>query len=235
MAPISELQSSMPREAVSPAQLRRLFFDLYQDCPKPLRYLSSVRPYVCPYDKLASFVPAGASVLDVGCGSGSLLAMLAALGLIEGGTGCDVSAPALDVARSAARRLDAGAALTFLHVAGLQEAPPGPFDVVAMVDVLHHVPTPGRQAVVAEAVRRVAENGVFIYKDMTTRSRWRRLAHNLDDYLFTREWVEQVPQGAVEAWARAGGLVLEHSEYIPRLVYGHELLVFRRPAHVAAA
>lgn len=86
-----------------------------------------------------------------------------------------------------------------------------------------------RRDVVAEATRRAAPGGVFIYKDMTTRSRWRRFAHNLDDYLFTREWVEQVGDGAVEAWTSAGGLTLLHSEYLPRLVYGHELRVFQKP------
>ena len=113
--------------------------------------------------------------------------------------------------------------------------PPGPFDVVTMVDVLHHVPPPERRDVIAEASRRVGLGGAFIYKDMTTRSRLRRFAHKLDDWVFTREWVEQVAEGATEAWAEEEGLETLHAEYIPRLVYGHELRVFRRRTEVTSA
>ncbi len=210
-------------------ELKRFFYDVYCDTPNPLRWLGSIRPYVCPYDKLVAFVPPRASVLDLGCGPGSLLNLMAATTTIARGVGCDVSAPPLESARAAARRIGAEKILTFEHVRSMMDVPAGPFDAVVMVDVLHHVAPGGRRDVVVTAVDRVGPDGVFIYKDMTTRSRLRRLAHNLDDYAFTREWVEQVPDGLVEKWAAEQGLVLEHSEYIPRLVYGHELRVFRRP------
>ena len=212
-----------------PVELKRFFYDVYCDTPNPLRWLGSIRPYVCPYDKLVAFVPPRASVLDLGCGPGSLLNLMAATTRIARGVGCDVSAAPLKSARAAARRLGAEKILAFEHVRSMKDVPAGPFDAVVMVDVLHHVPAGERRDVIATAVDRVGPGGVFVYKDMTTRSRLRRLAHNLDDYAFTGEWVMQVPDGLVEKWAGELGLVLEHSEYIPRLVYGHEFRVFRRP------
>jgi 2-polyprenyl-3-methyl-5-hydroxy-6-metoxy-1,4-benzoquinol methylase len=214
--------------SATPAQLRRFFYAAYCDTPKPFRWLSAIRPYVCPYDKLLQFIRDGDDVLDVGCGAGSLLALLAATKRIRRGVGCDVMAPPLQSARAAAQRLGADNILTFEHVRSIAEAPEGPFNTVAMVDVLHHVPPRDRSDVFAEAARRVKPGGIFIYKDMTARPGGRRLAHNIDDYIFTREWVEQVPEGAVEAWASDHRLALVHGEYIPRLIYGHELRVFQQ-------
>jgi 2-polyprenyl-3-methyl-5-hydroxy-6-metoxy-1,4-benzoquinol methylase len=216
--------------SATPAELRRFFMAAYCDTPAPLRWLSAIRPYVCPYDTLLRFIPDGGDVLDVGCGAGSLLALLAATKKIRRGVGCDVAQPPLESARAAARRIGAEDTLTFQHVRSIAEAPEGPFDIVAMVDVLHHVPPPQRAEVFACAARRVAPGGVFVYKDMTARPGGRRLAHNIDDYVFTREWVQQVPDGAVETWAVDQHLALVHGEFIPRLIYGHELRVFQRPA-----
>lgn len=211
----------------TPAQLRRFFSAVYCDTRQPLRWLAALRPYVCPYDRLLPYIPAGSDVLDVGCGAGSLLALLAATGRIRQGTGCDVSVAPLVSARAAAQRLGADRLLTFRCVQSIAEAPTGPFDVVTMVDVLHHVSPQLRRDVFAAAARRVRPGGILLYKDMTARPGVRRLAHNIDDYAFTREWVQQVPHGAVEAWAASEQLVLAHDEFIPRLVYGHELRVFR--------
>ncbi|WP_157696258.1 methyltransferase [Caballeronia temeraria] len=211
--------------------MRRFFYAAYCDTPNPLRWLSAVRPYVCPYDKLLQFVRNGGEVLDVGCGAGSLLALLAATKKIRRGVGCDVMAPPLESARAAARRLDAESILTFEHVRSVAEAPEGPFDTVAMIDVLHHVRPRDRSDVFAAAARRVKPGGVLLYKDMTARPGGRRLAHNIDDYVFTREWVEQVAEGAVETWASDHQLALVHDEFIPRLIYGHELRVFQRLEH----
>jgi hypothetical protein len=97
-----------------------------------------------------------------------------------------------------------------------------------MVDVLHHIPPPRRADAIAAAAQRTAQGGVFIYKDMTDRPHWRRSAHTLDDLIFSHELVQQVREGEVEAWATQSGLPLEHAEYIPRLVYGHQLRVFRK-------
>jgi SAM-dependent methyltransferase len=215
-------------DALTPKTLSGFFFDLYDDAPRPLRMLIAARPYVCPYDKLVSFVPQGATVLDFGCGTGTLLAVLAAIGRLGHGIGCDVSPAPLAAARTAAARIGAADRLDFVPIKDVGSAPEGPFDVVAMIDVLHHIPPAERARAIAAAASRTAPGGVFIYKDMTDRPLWRRFAHSLDDLVFSHELVRQVRKGEVEAWAVQSGLALEHAEYIPRLVYGHQLRVFRK-------
>jgi len=83
-----------------------------------------------------SLCPAGAEVLDVGCGTGTLAARLAAAGYRV--TGADPSSGMLEVLRARHAEIRAveasGAALPF-------EA--GSFDLVLTVATLHHIAEPG--------------------------------------------------------------------------------------------
>jgi SAM-dependent methyltransferase len=223
----THLRKPSPDANPTPDQLRDFFFDLYADAPQLLRTLSACRPYVCPFDSIVRFVPKQARILDFGCGTGAVLALLAAMDRVEHGVGCDISEFAVDVARVAARQLGT-ARLEFLKIADLRDVPSGVFNVVLMVDVLHHIPEGRRSEAIAIAARRIAPGGVFIYKDMTDRPLWRRWAHTLDDLIFAHEFVHQVPPKRVEEWAHREGLTLEHAEYLPRLVYGNILRVFRK-------
>jgi 2-polyprenyl-3-methyl-5-hydroxy-6-metoxy-1,4-benzoquinol methylase len=219
---------------LSDAALRRsdlssFFYDAFRGEPALLRCLIAARPYVCPFDRILPFIPDGADVLDVGCGNGALLALLAATGRMSSGLGCDVSAPALEAARAAAKRVGREDVVAFQQISSPKDIPADGRDVVVMVDVLHHVPAEERQHAVSEAARRVKPGGLFIYKDMTDKPFGRRLAHTVDDLIFSHELVQQVPPQLVEQWAEAEGFALVASEYVPRLIYGNVLRVFRRP------
>lgn len=208
--------------------LSRFLFDLYDYEPRLLRKLISARPYVCPFEEMERHVPANAKVLDVGCGNGALLAILLASGRISEATGCDVHEGALASARKAAGRMGHSAEVSFLQIDSFAELPDDCFDVVTMVDVLHHVAEPERKTAVEEAIKRVGPAGVFLFKDMVEAPFWRRLAHNIDDLIFSGEWVKQVKTAEVEKQVRAAGFELVESLEIPRVFYGNTLRVFRK-------
>ena len=213
---------------LSPQQLRGFFYDLYADAPRLLRVLSACRPYVCPFDSIVRFVPEGAKVFDFGCGTGAVLSLLSAIDRVERGVGCDVSEFAIQVARVAAHRLGTDR-LQFRKINDWSEFPHEQFDCVLMVDVLHHISPEKRSEAIRVATGLTAPGGLFIYKDMTDKPRWRRWAHTIDDLIFSQELVEQVPPAFVETWGGQSGLELVHADYLPRLVYGNVLRVFRRP------
>lgn len=208
--------------------LSRFLYDLYDYEPKLLRRLISARPYVCPFDHLERHIPADAKLLDVGCGNGALLAILLASERIREGVGCDVNGDALASAKKAADRTGWGERVTFRRIGGFEELPDDCFDVVTMVDVLHHVPEADRAQAVTQCLRRVGPNGLFLFKDMVEKPFLRRLAHNLDDLLFSGEWVRQVKTEALEKQVEDAGFRLLKSEDIPRVFYGNTLRVFQR-------
>jgi ubiquinone/menaquinone biosynthesis C-methylase UbiE len=110
-----------------------------------------------PVAVLKSVMPslAGVKVLDVGCGSGALARVLVAEGAEV--TGVDPNRQALTAARSvapAAHFEQAGAeALPFEDAA---------FDVVLIVNALHHVPLAAMDRALAEAARVTRPAGLLI-------------------------------------------------------------------------
>ena len=160
------------------------------------------------------------------------MGLLVALGHpVRRGLGFDMSAKAIDLATHMAERLRTIQGQNCLSFQSHTVTAPWPaelFDVVCIIDVLHHVPPAEQRRVLEQASNCLAPGGHLIYKDMCRRPVWRALANRLHDLLVARQWIHYVPLERVETWAAECGLRLLHNERINRLWYGHELLVFRR-------
>lgn len=222
-----------PTGTLTPQTLSDVAGAMYPQGSTLFRTLQRYRPYICPFEDLIAEVPVGASVLDVGCGGGLFLGLLAALGREPYGVGFDVSSHGIGLATGMAARANARPGkgdLRFIRLDAEAPWPPGQYDVVSMIDVIHHVPPAAQEACIRRASRTVAPGGIFLFKDMVSRPVWRALANRMHDLVLARQWIHYVPVAKVEAWAADEGMVLERSDRIDRLWYGHELRVFRRPA-----
>jgi len=107
---------------------------------------------------------AALQVLDLGCGNGRLLAHLSERFAITAFVGADSCAPLIEVAReryASARARFEHAELFDEH--GAPVMPAGAFDVVALMGVLHHVPSrQARRALVHAAFERTAPGGRLV-------------------------------------------------------------------------
>lgn len=212
----------------SPAHLTATLRRLYTRGPLTLRLLQHYRPYICPFELLIPHVPRGARILDVGCGGGLWLHLLADMGLISAGIGFDSAAAAIEIARGVAVPPATVAKLDFRHLPVEAAWPDGPFDAVSIIDVMHHVPPAAQASMIASAAQRLAPGGILIYKDMVRRPRWRAAMNRLHDLVMARQWIHYAPIGSVERWAADAGLTLVHRAEANRSWYGHELRVFSR-------
>src|ERR1700742_679944 len=81
---------AMTPAALTPAGICAIARRLYTDGPLAMRAMQHWRAHICPLDLVLEQVPQGAYVLDVGCGGGLLLGVLAWTGRIRAGVGIDV-------------------------------------------------------------------------------------------------------------------------------------------------
>lgn len=215
--------------ALNPASIQKLAAALYAGSGSTkVRLMQEYRSHICPLHEVIREVPPRSSVLDVGCGHGLLLNLLASLGLIRQGHGFDVAAPAVAVAREVADKRRLSSVVAFEHRSIEQGVPSLGNEVVTVVDVLHHVPDQHKAVFVDALCDVVPKGGRLIVKDMVVRPRWRAAANRIHDLIMARQWVEHVEPEQVEAWAVRRGMRVTRRDHFNTLWYGHWLLVMEK-------
>jgi 2-polyprenyl-3-methyl-5-hydroxy-6-metoxy-1,4-benzoquinol methylase len=201
---------------------------LFDQGPLVMRTMQHLRPHICPFEALLRVVPRGASVLDVGCGSGLFLGLLRYFDYDVNGFGFDSSRPAIQCAQAMAKR-HGGGAIRFEQIAAGDRWPEGAYDVVSLIDVMHHIAPASQQSAFRAAYERVAPGGILLYKDVSDSPFHLAAANRLHDLVIAREWISYVPVATVEKWATSLGMTMEQPSSHRRLWYQHDLRVFGIP------
>lgn len=202
--------------------------DLYAQGPVFERTIQKLRPYICPFEELVSHVESGASVMDIGCGSGLFLGVLAFIKGIDRSVGFDTSHNAISLATTMAKRTPKPGGLNFFQLDPDAPWPAGEFDTVSMIDVMHHVAPSSQKKMIKLAAAHTRVNGTFIYKDMAMKPFWAAWGNRLHDLVIAREIIHFVPLSHICSWSEKVGLELVHTASFRRFWYVHELAIFRR-------
>ncbi len=227
-----------PRNAADPglsvdlsaSSLSKLLSRAYAKAPLKQRLMAWGRPWIAPMDAVLAEIPPNGRHLDMGCGVGFLLLLSTSLRRSGPVTGVDVDRAGLEVARQvlAAHAPDGDEAPHLCTLDQWAAAPQSGFDVVTLVDVMHHVPWSERRGLLKDLFGRVRPGGVFVYKDIAQKPRWAAMANFLHDLILTGERVRLSPVADIEAVAADSGMRLTKSRKMFRLWYCHELRVFER-------
>lgn len=203
--------------------------ELFSHGPFLMRTIQYLRPYICPFHLLLPLVPKGASVLDIGCGSGVFLGLLARREIRQG-VGFDASAPAIELATIMRNNLPSEwmKNISFELLNTKQAWPQGVFDTVTMIDVMHHIPPSAQREVFLSAVDHVAPGGTFLYKDMAKKPAILALANRLHDLVMARQWIHYVPLLQIKAWGKEAGLHIQQESKFRMLWYAHEWVLFKK-------
>lgn len=110
---------------------------------------------------------AGGSLLDVGCGTGSLLLQIAKSFPAARCTGIDIDPTGLASAQESIAAGGLSDRVTLLAGDVTSAVPPASFDVVVMVEVLHEIAPPIRPAVLGGCARALRRGGWLVIVDET--------------------------------------------------------------------
>ena len=64
--------------------------------------------------------------------------------------------------------------------------PDGRFDVIACIDLLHHMPYAAQEELLGKIAAALPSDGVLVIKDLETRPRWKYLFHYAQDFVSYR-------------------------------------------------
>jgi len=174
---------------------------------RPLHLMNPLRvKYIDQHARLA-----GKHCLDIGCGGGILSEGMATKAKTV--TGIDLAGAALAVARlhlheSGLDNID----YRELSAADLAAEQPGAFDVVTCLEVLEHVPDPGR--LVNTCAQLVRPGGDVIFSTINRNPKAFALAIVGAEYLMgllpkgTHEYARFIQPAELDAWGRRAGLEL---------------------------
>lgn len=217
-------------------QLIELAGQLYADVSLLRRWRMTLRPRICPFDRIVSLVPPASQVLDIGCGQGLLLGFLAARRRLRNGVGVDVDRGAILAAREMSRSplvARSKSKLTFFTLEDFRSQNRKRFSVVTAIDIFHHVPVPEREGLLREIAAWIEPGGLLLYKDVAQKPFWRKWWNRIHDFIMTRERIREMPLDYAKTCAVAAGLRLSREEkLVCGVLYGHDLLVFSKPGQI---
>jgi len=227
--------------AATPAQLARALAaatQRYAKTPRKFRYYALAKYRMDPcYRALAARIPAGSSVVDLGCGLGMLAVLLGELGQGRQALGID-----WDEAKVAAGQVAAaGLPAVTLQRADAREFVVPPCEVVTIVDVLHYYEPAVQTAILARAAAALRPGGLLLVRETDpARAGGARLTRSIERLMVRLGWnrgptVYYRPIEALHADLRALGLSSSQVEVAGATHPGNVLLCAQKPPTAPAA
>ena len=131
-----------------------------------------------PLVETAGYVPLRGRILDLGCGYG-IFARILHLGSGDREViGVDLMPGRIAAAQ---KTLPADGRLRF-EVGDAGKFPAGPFDVIACIDLLHHMPIPAQDELLMMIAAALPRHGLLVIKDLEKRPLWKYLFHYAQDW-----------------------------------------------------
>ena len=132
---------------------------------------------LCPFVQIAATVSASAKVMDIGCGRGMLANYLALTGPDRMVLGIDNQEQRIAAARAT---IGERRNIRFLFQDALT-LPDEEFNVVVISDMLHHLPFPAQETLLARCYDLLRPRGELLLEEVGARPRWKYAAHFLID------------------------------------------------------
>ena len=160
------------------------------------------RPMICPLDDLLKLIEPHSKVFDIGCGSGQFCLLVAGFTHAVAIGGIEIAAALIKNARQLLGEYSTKKNICFetydgSHIPDLI----ADYDLVFMIDVVHHIPRNQMQPFFEQLARKMSKNARLVVKDIDASSFW-VFANKLHDLIISGEkgdeWKAAELQGLLE-------------------------------------
>ena len=187
------------------------------------RFLMTYRPRICPFHVLMEYVRLGSSLLDIGCGCGLWLFLLARLGRIKAGIGIETEPSRVKIAESVKTSKDN---LDFIAATPDDAWPQDGYDCITMIDVLHHV-SPDNQKEFLGRLKNCSASRI-IFKDIDPAAKIKSSMNSLHDIVLSKQLPRYCTKEKAAACLENMGFEIIHIARYDMLWYSHYLIVADR-------
>jgi 2-polyprenyl-3-methyl-5-hydroxy-6-metoxy-1,4-benzoquinol methylase len=206
---------------------------LYRAESRGSRLHTVVRWYSCPFPDIAAALPPAGRMLEIGCGHGLFCAYAAAAEPGRSMTGTDIDADKIAHAQTALAPLGERVQV---RAAPDGEVPDGPWDAIAVVDMLYLLPLEAQRALLTAAVAQLAPGGRLVVKEMSTSPRWKARWNTFQETLSVK--VLRITEGGdmhfvdpatMAGWLQESGLRTEVRRLDRGRLHPHAMVVAVAP------
>lgn len=186
------------------------------------------RPYICPFDELLEYARHVSSVFDVGCGSGQFCALVARFADVERIKGIEIDPSLIEDGISISRAFPHDKKLAFEVYDGTtipQDV--AEYDLVFMIDVLHHLPKDDRAEFIREVHSTMKAGARLMLKDIDAASPLLPF-NKIHDLLFSRELGHEISRESAEGMVSSLGFDIVESRTKRVLVYPHYFILAQK-------
>ena len=222
------LTSAFPRDHFSASYLSGLLREPASRLSGLARLRTFYRPYICPMGWILSEIPKDARLYDIGCGSGVLLYLAKAVSQVNLAHGYDIDPGAVTTSQIFSYDQNSFR----VECLPVESTPPNlsGYDVVTMIDVLHHIPSDQQRKFMQRVADNMAPGARLVFKDIDASEFAGSCMNQLHDLILARQWVHPLSrQESVRMLTEAGLSVLRHDTRWS-LWYPHHLIVAEKPA-----
>lgn len=195
-----------------------------------IRFLMINRPRICPFDDLLALLPQGRRVLDIGCGHGAFLLLLARYREPSHLLGLDINPAAVRCARRLLARCPFAESYGVETYDGLRlPSSVQTAEYVFLIDVLHHVPKVSQKAFLGGLFHEMQSGATLVMKDIDAANRLLAKFNLMHDLIVARQIAHTMSVYQAEQLLSDIGFVIGSAKKQRRLCYPHYTIVARKP------
>ena len=184
---------------------------------------------VCPFDRILATLPdKNCDVFDIGCGSGLFIGFLKHYRYVECATGIDSNKYSVERAREVIKKAGWNHSVELIVEREPEQWPNRTFDLVSMIDVLHHIRPALQEVFFTAAVDRLAQGGTMVVKEIVPLPNPWALANLAHDLLLARQLVRHVSYQQLLRWAAKLSLRVNAVTEQRTLWYNHYWMTFSK-------